>query len=137
MNQSLYDQENNMNNNICELYSEDDIPKDILYQLHCKINQSIFLAEEYLVKNRPDGLLNNIMKINGQNIDMYDYLIIKDNLKNGEFAIVALSGENDLWVARKTHNNLIQYYNFTSEDKFATNDLFGLFTRNYKQYVHL
>ena len=68
---------------------------------------------------------------------MYDYLIVENNLNNGEFALVALSGDNDFWVARKTYNDLIQYYNLTNEDKTTSIDFFGLFTRDYKQRSHL
>lgn len=123
---------NNMNNyDIIDPLA--DIPEDIRYQLDCRINQSIVLAEEYLIKNRPIELLNNIINIDGQNIDMFDYLIVNDNLKEYEFALVALSGDHEWWIARKTPSQLVQYYNFTIEDKFATNDFFGLFTKNYKQ----
>jgi hypothetical protein len=124
-------------NNIFKVDPDDDIPTDIRYQLACRINQSIVLAEEFLKKNRPDDLLNNIIKINGQDIDMYDYLIVKNNIRNGDFAIVALSSDDNMWFVRKTYDGLIQYYNYTTDDKYNINDLFGLFIKSYKQRLYL
>jgi hypothetical protein len=111
------------------------IPEDIEYYLDCKINQSIAMADEYLKKNRPVELVNNVIKINNQNIDLYDYLIINDNFINGEYALVAYSDDNNMWFVRKTYDGLIQYYNFTYDDSFQTNDLFDYFIRGYKEKI--
>jgi hypothetical protein len=68
---------------------------------------------------------------------MYDYLIVNDNIRNGEFGLVALSGDDNMWFARKTYSGLIQYYNYTTEDTITTNDLFGNFIRGYNQRLYL
>jgi len=122
--------------NIIDIESDDD---DIMnYGLDCRINQSIDIAATVLPEEyRPADLRNNVVQINGQNLDLYDYLIVENNLNPGEFALVALSSNKDMWYARKTRDNLVQYYHFTSEDSFSYNDYFSLFIQNYKQREHL
>jgi hypothetical protein len=138
---------NIMNNNLDLQYNniiyedehtvdEDIIPDNTQYQLDCIINQSIEMAK-YTLINRPVGLLNNIIKIDGRDIDMYEHLIVNDNFKNGEFSLVALAGNENMWFARKTHEGLIQYYNFTSDDSFSSDDLFSIFIRGYKQRSYI
>jgi hypothetical protein len=108
---------------------------DMNYNLYCKINQSIVMAENYLKNNRPFGIFNNVVKINGQNIDMYYHLIVKNNLKEGEFSLVALSGDHNMWFARKTHDNLIQYFYFTVDNSYYQEELFDRFIQDYKQRI--
>ena len=126
-------QQNNMNLYNNELDPEYNIPKNIRYELDCKINQSIVMADNYLKKNRSFGIFNNVINIDGQNIDMYYHLIVKDNLKEGEFSLVALSGDHNLWFARKTYNNLIQYFYFTVDNSYYQEELFDRFIQDYKQ----
>jgi hypothetical protein len=112
---------------------ENEIPLYIQEELDGKINQSTIMAEEYLKKNRPIGLLNNMVRINGYKIDMYEELIIKDNFKPNEFSIVAIYSDRDMWFARKTNDNIVQYYHFTDEDSFSQASLFSLFIEGYTQ----
>jgi hypothetical protein len=119
---------NNYNNQINNHNEESEH-----HELYININQSIVLAQEYLLTNRAIGLLNNVIKINGQNIDMFDHLIINDNFNTGEFALVASSGQDDLWFARKTHNNLVQYYHVVSAYDLSIDYIFNLFIKGYHQ----
>jgi hypothetical protein len=114
---------------------ENEIPLFIQEELCIRINQSTLVADDYLKNNRPRSLINNIIKINGYNIDMYEELINKDNFNPNEFAIIAKSKYNnsDMWFARKTDNNLVQYYHFTDEDSFSIASLFSLFIEGYTQ----
>jgi hypothetical protein len=112
---------------------EYEVPLFIQEELYVRINQSTIMAEEYLKKNRPIGILNNVIKINGCKIDMYEELIIKDNFKPNEFAIVAIYSDRDMWFARKTCNDIVQYYHFTVEDSFSVASLFSLFIEGYTQ----
>jgi non-ribosomal peptide synthetase component E (peptide arylation enzyme) len=114
-----------------------DIPEYLEYHLHAKINQSIDLAEVLLKESRHPDLKNNILNLNGQNIDMYDYLVINDNLKPGEFSMVASAGQYNTWYVRKTHNNLLQFYHFDNEDNFTQDGLFYNFKAGYKQRLTL
>ena len=75
--------------------------------------------------------------VNSQNIDMYDYLVINDNLKPGEFSVVASAGLYDTWYVRKTYNGLLQFYHFDNEDQFTQNGLFNYFIAGYKQRLTL
>jgi len=127
MNKPYYIIDNRKNN------IENYIPLYILEELHIRINQSIMMADDYLKYNRPVGLLNNIVRINGHNIDIYNELIIKNNFEPNEFAIVAKYSNSDLWFARKTYNNLVQYYHFTHEDSFSVASVFSLFIEGYTQ----
>ena len=120
-----------INNNETNL--ENEIPLFIQEELCVRINQSTVMADDYLKNNRRVGLINNIVRINGHNVDMYEELIIKDNFKPNEFAIVAKYSNSDMWFARKTYNNLVQYYHFTNEDSFSVASLFSLFIEGYTQ----
>ena len=111
---------------------DDTIPKDSLYQLHILINQSIYFAEEYLIKNHSMGFVNNIIDIgDGKYIDMYDYCVVNNRLNNGEYALVAYYGYNDLWYVRKTFDGLFQFFNImiNLDDDYY----FQLFIKNYKK----
>jgi len=112
---------------------EDEIPLYIQEELNVRINQSIVMADRYLKNKRPVGLLNNIVRINGYNVDMYKELIVKNNFRVNEFAIVAKYSDHDMWFARKTYNDIIQYYHFTIEDSFSEAGLFSLFIKGYTQ----
>jgi hypothetical protein len=122
------------------IYDIVDIPEYLgylEYDLHAKINQSIDLAEVLLKESRHPDLKNNILNINGQNIDMYNYLVINDNLKPGEFSLVASAGQYNTWYVRKTNNNLLQFYHFDNEDNFTQDGLFHYFIAGYKQRLTL
>jgi hypothetical protein len=95
------------------------------------------MANEVLQNNRYKELKNNILNINGQNIDMYDHVVINDNLKPGEFSLVASSNQTDTWYVRKTYNNLLQFYHFDEEDNFTQQGLFHYFIVGYKQKLSL
>ena len=112
---------------------ENEIPLFIQEELCVRINQSTAMADDCLKNNRRIGLINNVIRINGHNVDMYEELITKDNFKPNEFAIIAKYSNTDMWFARKTYNNLIQYYHFTHEDSFSVASLFSLFIEGYTQ----
>ena len=119
------------------IYDIVDIPEYLEYDLHAKINQSIDLAGVLLNESRHPDLKNYILNFNGQNIDMYDYLVINDNLNPGEFSLVASAGQYDTWYVRKTNNNLLQFYHFDNEDNFTHDGLFHYFIAGFKQRLSL
>jgi hypothetical protein len=135
--------EQNNPNDVCESpktnnIKSENISAEILNELNITINQSIVLAEDILVKNRPFRLLNKRILFNDHEIDMYDYLIRDDNLLPGEYSMVAHADNYDIWFARKTETNLLQYYHLTIDDSydFPPNFLFSLFIKNYKERKH-
>lgn len=128
----IYMNQTNNKQNITN--SEDNLPPETLYQLACRINQSIVMAEDYLINSRPPNILNNVIKINNQDIDMYDYLINKNHLNVGEYAFIAYDiNNNNSWYVRKTHDHLLQYYYLTEEDDYYYFRLFinGCYERYY------
>ena len=110
-----------------------EIPQDTEYNFNVKLNQSIVMANEVLINNRYPELKNNILNIDGRNIDMYEYAVINNNLKPGEFCLIASSNQYDTWYVRKIYNDLLQYYHFNDEDNFTQRGLFHYFVIGYKQ----
>jgi hypothetical protein len=109
---------------------ENNLPKDVLYQLSCKINQSIVHAENTLINNRPSNMLNYIIKYGNNDIDMFDNLINKNNLNMGEYSLIAKDINDNSWYVRKTYSNQLQYYYLGNEDNY---NLFLLFIKGYNK----
>ena len=129
--------------NVPDIIFEDELSDSTRELFYAKINYSFAVANLTLFASpRSHELVNNIIeiKINGNNImrlDMFEYLIIDDNLKNGEFAVIVTIDDNNFWIARKTYTDKIEYFNFTPEDRTSTVDLLAIFTRDYKQRITL
>ena len=109
---------------------ENNLPKDVLYQLSCKINQSIVNVENTLINNRPSNMLNYIIKYGNNDIDMFDNLINKNNLNMGEYSLIARDIDDNSWFVRKTYSNQLQYYYLGIEDNY---NLFILFIKGYNK----
>jgi len=109
----------------------------IEYELNKKVNYSNELANDVLIHNRNPKLKNNILNINGQFIDMYDYTVINNYLKPYEFSLIATSGQFDTWYVRKTSNHKLEFYHFDYEDNFTQHGLFHYFIAGYKQRLTL
>ena len=113
---------------------ENNLPKDVLYQLSCKINQSIVNVENTLINNRPSNMLNYIIKYGNNDIDMFDNLINKNNLNMGEYSLIARDIDDNSWYVRKTYSNQLQYYYLGIEDNY---NLFILFIKGYNKRYNL
>ena len=109
---------------------ENNISKEVLYQLSCKINQSIVNAENTLINNRPSNMLNYVIKYGNNDIDMFDNLINKNNLNMGEYSLIARDSDDNSWFVRKTYSNQLQYYYLGIDDNY---NLFILFIKGYNK----
>lgn len=129
-NASVYTIGNNTDNQVNE--PEDYVSDNDMYRLHVQINQSINLATTYLEQehNRPVGLVNNTIEVsNNQTVDLFDYFVINNNLIEGNYALIAYSGYNDLWYVRKTSDGIVQYFNLMTDNDDGY--IFSLFIKGY------
>lgn len=128
-NNIVYNISNNTDNEVNE--QEEYVSPDDMYRLHVQINQSINLAVTYLEQNRPVGLVNNTITVgNNQTVDLFDYYVINNNLNEGNYALIAYSGNNDLWYVRKTYDGILQYFNWMPYDDDGY--IFSLFIKGYE-----